>query len=135
MCLIKIILCSCIMHGGQTFLINNNLKLTSSAISSSSASKMSSSSTTTRPSSSSILCHEKFEFIKRNSGIYIMHFDHPPPPFSFEINFFPPTNNCGGRQGGFGLEFIVQKDAFLRPFPPFFQLLIARYKLQILSSE
>ena len=47
----------------------------------------------------------------RHSGIYNVHFNHlhPPPP-SFEI-LFSLTNKL--------FEFITQKDAFLRPFPPF----------------
>ena len=52
-----------------------------------------------------------------------MHSDNSPPPPSFEIQFFPPTNKfAAGRQRGGGIffEFIAQKDAFLRPFSPFY---------------
>ena len=39
-----------------------------------------------------------------------------PPPRSFKIQFFPPTNKFAAG----GAKFIAKKDAFLRPFPPFF---------------
>ena len=69
----------------------------------------------------------------KNPGVYIVQFDlFPPPPPFFEIIFFPDEQVCGGRgeappdgRGGRKtpprkfLEFMTQKDAFLRPLPPF----------------
>ena len=64
------------------------------------------------------------------TGIYIVHFDHfPPPPLLRFI--FSPTNkfSAGGATAGVGYmgvrrpprDFFIlaQKDAFLRPFHPF----------------
>ena len=48
----------------------------------------------------------KIRFL-RPTGIYIVHFDHPPP-LSFKIHLFSLTNNF--------FEFIAQKDTFY----PFF---------------
>ena len=56
-------------------------------------------------------------YLSTETGIHIVHLDHFPLP-SFEIQFFSPTNKFAA--GGAKLvEFIAQKDAFLRPFSPF----------------
>ena len=53
--------------------------------------------------------------LKVGPGMYIVQFDYfpPPPPPAFEIHIFSPTNKFAAG------EFIAQKDAFLRPLPPF----------------
>ena len=50
-------------------------------------------------------------------GLYIVQFDHPPPPPSILI-FFPQKLE-EGLEPPRKFEFITQKDAFLRHFPPF----------------
>ena len=47
----------------------------------------------------------KFNFALKSppgdTGVYIVYFDHsPPPPHTFEINFFPVEQRCGGRLKG-----------------------------------
>jgi len=55
---------------------------------------------------------KKYFHLEKNTGVYIVHFDHPPP-LSFEIHFFPtkPIPSVGDD---------IFFNAFLRPFSPFF---------------